>query len=98
MQKLESLLSAGQAESLVRQVYCQSENKCSNEEIYYIIDNLHQAICDGCKVKFAYKRRAVDPKNKKDLPRENLYRVALCADLEGRSLLFGFVITKNMTI
>ena len=32
VQKLESLLSAGQAESLVRQVYCQSENKCSNEE------------------------------------------------------------------
>ena len=27
VQKLESLLSAGQAESLVRQVYCQSENK-----------------------------------------------------------------------
>lgn len=75
MQKLESLLSAGQAESLVRQVYCQSENKCSNEEIYYIIDNLHQAICDGCKVKFAYKRRAVDPKNKKTF-REKIFTVS----------------------
>lgn len=75
VQKLESLLSAGQAESLVRQVYCQSENKCSNEEIYYIIDNLHQAICDGCKVKFAYKRRAVDPKNKKTF-REKIFTVS----------------------
>ncbi len=75
VQKLERLLSAGQAESLVRQVYCQTENKCSNEEIYYIIDNLHQAISDGCKVKFAYKRRAVDPKNKKTF-REKTFTVS----------------------
>lgn len=72
VQKLESLLSAGQAESLVRQVYCQSENKCSNEEIYYIIDNLHQAICDGCKVKFAYSAGRWIPRIKRPSERKSL--------------------------
>lgn len=72
VQKLESLLSAGQAESLVRQVYCQSENKCSNEEIYYIIDNLHQAICDGCKVKFAYSAGRWIPRIKRPFERKSL--------------------------
>lgn len=66
VEKLKSLVSSGQAESLVGQVYVDSAvSKCSNEEIYIIIDHLHEAISRGKKVKFAYRRRSVDVKNMK---------------------------------
>lgn len=63
--KLESLVSVEQAKGLVSQVYCKSENKCKNEEIYYVIDNLHEAIVRRKKVKFVYRRRSIDQERKK---------------------------------
>lgn len=63
--KLESLVSFYQAKDLTSQVYRESENKCDNEEIYYIIDNLDEAISTNKKVKFIYKRRNIDKENKK---------------------------------
>lgn len=65
--KLKSLVSEKQAKSLVSQVYVNpSSAKCDNEEIYIIIDRLHDAISQRRKVSFTYRRRNVDfEKNKK---------------------------------
>ena len=65
IEKLESPVSSNQAKELVSQVYISSDTKCDNEEIYYVIDFLHDAILDGKKVKFKYKRRNIDKENKK---------------------------------
>lgn len=66
VEKLESLVSKNQANSIVTQVYIDPNAKCDNEEIYYIIDTLHKAIQDRKKVKFIYKRRNIDVENKKN--------------------------------
>jgi predicted DNA-binding transcriptional regulator YafY len=63
--KLESLVSKNQADDLVSQVYVSSAVKCDNEEIYYVIDALHEAILNKVKVKFIYKRRNIDKANRK---------------------------------
>lgn len=66
IEKLKTLLSKPESESLVSQVYVESSNaKCDNEEIYITIDHLHGAITDKKKVKFVYKRRSIDVQNKK---------------------------------
>lgn len=65
VEKLESLVSFYQAKNLTSQVYCESENKCDNEEIYYVIDTLDDAINKNKKVKFTYKRRNIDKQNQK---------------------------------
>ncbi len=63
VEKLETLVSANQAKELVSQVYIDSDTKCDNEEIYYVIDFLHEAIRNKHKVKFTYKRRNIDKEN-----------------------------------
>ena len=63
--KLEGLVSKNEAAELVSQVYIDPNTKCDNEEIYYIIDALHDAILNQCKVKFQYKRRNIDKQNRK---------------------------------
>ena len=65
VEKLESLVSVNQANDLVSQVYIDGNRKCDNEEIYYIIDSLHEAILDNKKVRFTYKRRNIDIENRK---------------------------------
>lgn len=65
VRKLESLVSNNQAKELVSQVYVDSNTKCNNEEIYYIIDKLHEAIMSCHKVKFIYSRRNIDIEHKK---------------------------------
>lgn len=66
VEKLESLVSINQANSIVAQVYIDPNTKCDNEEIYYVIDTLHKAIKDRKKLKFIYKRRNIDVENKKN--------------------------------
>ncbi len=63
--KLEGLVSKNQAADLISQVYIDSNTKCNNEEIYYVIDKLHDAIINKYKVSFQYRRRNIDKKNKK---------------------------------
>lgn len=63
--KLESLVSTNQANELTSQVYINPNSKCDNEEIYYVIDALHEAILNKKKVKFSYKRRNIDKENRK---------------------------------
>ena len=65
VQKLETLVSKNQADELVSQVYIDSDSKCDNEEIYYVIDALNEAIIKKQKVSFKYKRRDIDKENKK---------------------------------
>ena len=65
VEKLESLVSVNQANDLVSQVYIDGNRKCDNEEIYYVIDSLHEAILDNKKVRFTYKRRNIDIENRK---------------------------------
>ena len=65
VEKLETLVSKNQAEELVSQVYIDSETKCDNEEIYYVIDALNDAIISKKQVTFKYKRRNFDKENKK---------------------------------
>lgn len=64
-EKLESLVSSHQADGLTSQVYCENKNKCDNEEIYYLIDNLYEAISKRRKVRFTYRRRNIDKETKK---------------------------------
>ncbi len=63
--KLEGLVSKNPAADLISQVYIDSNTKCNNEEIYYVIDKLHDAIINKYKVSFQYRRRNIDKKNKK---------------------------------
>lgn len=63
--KLETLVSKNQANELISQVYIDSNAKCDNEEIYYVIDKLHDAIINKYKVAFQYRRRNIDKKNKR---------------------------------
>ncbi len=65
VKKLESLVSKNQAAELGSQVYVDSDTKCDNEEIYYVIDALHEAIINKRKVKFVYKRRKIDKEHRK---------------------------------
>lgn len=65
VEKLETLVSKNQANGMVSQVYVDSSVKCDNEEIYYIIDTLHEAIINKKQVKFVYSKRNIDIKNKK---------------------------------
>ena len=75
LEKLETLASKPQAEKMVSQVYVDANAKCDNEEIYYVIDALHDAIVNHYKVKFNYKRRNIDKKNKKSYT-EKVFRVS----------------------
>lgn len=63
--KLESLVSKNHSGELVSQVYLDNNTKCNNEDIYYIINDLHNAINEKHKVKFVYTNRKIDIKNKK---------------------------------
>ncbi len=57
--KMGSLLSEHQANKLKSQVYIDAKHKRKNEEIYYTIDALHNAISKKKKVKFIYSNITV---------------------------------------
>lgn len=66
IENLKSLMSEREAESMVSRVYVDSSAaKCTNEEVYIIIDNLYGAIISKRKVTFKYRRRNVDVENNK---------------------------------
>ncbi|ARP50606.1 MULTISPECIES: helix-turn-helix transcriptional regulator [Caproicibacterium] len=54
IQKIESMASRYEAEQLQRQVYVVGRVRSENEQSYYSVDCLHQAIAEGKKVKFQY--------------------------------------------
>lgn len=65
IKKLKSLVSSEQARTMVSQFYVDPSSKCDNEEIYIVINSLHDAIMSGKKVRFTYRRRSIDLRNKK---------------------------------
>ncbi len=58
--KISSLMSNSQAKKLSSQVYIDRSRKRKNEEIYYTIDALHNAIIAKKQVKFTYRHLSVD--------------------------------------
>lgn len=54
IKKLEALVSKHQAKQLHRQVYISGRVKTMNESIYYNVDDIHNAIGNGVKIKFKY--------------------------------------------
>ena len=59
VQKIESFASEKQAKILHSQVYVDNRPKCKNEEIYYTISLLDEAISAKIKVNFTYTRRRI---------------------------------------
>lgn len=61
VEKIEGFASDPQAKILHSQVYVDNRLKCRNEEIYYTISTLDEAITAEKKVTFLYNRRRVTP-------------------------------------
>lgn len=59
VKKIESFASEKQAKILHSQVYVDNRPKCKNEEIYYTISLLDEAISNKVKVSFTYTRRKI---------------------------------------
>lgn len=59
VEKIESFASKYQAATLHRQVYVDNRPKCKNEELYYTISALDDAINAELKVSFKYSRRVI---------------------------------------
>ena len=59
VEKIESFASDRQAKVLHSQVYVDNRPKCKNEEIFYTISLLDEAITKGVKVSFTYTRRKI---------------------------------------
>ena len=59
VEKIESFASEKQAKVLHSQVYVDNRPKCKNEEIYYTISLLDEAISAKVKVNFTYTRRRI---------------------------------------
>lgn len=62
LKKTEKLVSEYQAQKLNKQVFIDNRNKCRNEEIFYSIDALDNAIKNSKKVHLIYTRRKLDDK------------------------------------
>lgn len=54
IEKLEGLSSEHDAKKLQRQVYVANRIKAMNEKTHFNIDNVHEAINNGCKISFFY--------------------------------------------
>ncbi len=62
--KLEAMMSKEQARARENSIYIEYKNKCDNEEIYFSIDTLRQAIETGKKVILKYRTRQIDDDRK----------------------------------
>ena len=58
--KLEKLVSENEGKQLQREVYVTNRVKTLNEQIYYNVDEIHNAISDNKKISFRYMKWAVD--------------------------------------
>ena len=80
--KLERLASGPQARGLRRQVHVLDRVKTHNEQLYYNIDGIHQAIGDDRQIRFRYFDWAADGSRR--YRRDGAYYqecpVALCVD------------------
>lgn len=60
IKKIGTLCSENQGENLKKQVYIEKRMKCTNEEIYYNIDKIGQAIQQNRQISFIYRKRKLD--------------------------------------
>lgn len=58
--KLETLTSRSHAGQLHRQVAVAARGKSSNEQIYYSVDEIYNAMADDCMIRFQYCEWSVD--------------------------------------
>ena len=74
IKKLTGLASDYEASQLKRQVVVQGRIKTMNESIYYIVDDIHNAITNNKKIRFEYLKWNLD---KKMVPRKDkIYEVS----------------------
>ncbi len=62
IRKLETLTSVHNAKTLQRQVFVSGRVKTQNEQIYYSVDAIHQAIAQNRKISFKYFEWTIDKK------------------------------------
>jgi len=62
IRKLQSLTSKNQAQTLTRQIYFLNQDKAENEQIFYNIDTIHQAIELNRQISFVYYAYGQDKK------------------------------------
>ena len=74
IRKLTSLASDYEASQLKRQVVVQGRIKTMNESIYYIVDDIHNAITNNRRIRFEYMRWNLF--KKMELRRETPYEVS----------------------
>lgn len=60
IRKLEQLTSKNEAVKLNRQLYVANRNKAVNENIFYNVDYIHEAIAANVKIQFQYFEWSVD--------------------------------------
>ena len=60
IKKLEGLVSENDGKQLQREVYVTNRVKTLNEQIYYNVDEIHNAISDNRKISFKYYKWEVD--------------------------------------
>lgn len=82
IEKLETLTSRPQAATLQRQVYVMDRIKTPNEQLYYHIDGIHQAISSGKQITFRYFDWGVNGERsyRRDGQRYVVNPVALCVE------------------
>ena len=74
--KICTLCSEGQAAELRQHVSIEPHVKCTNEEIYYNIDIINQAIAQEKKISFCYIKRELDQKNRSVKLKEKQFTVS----------------------
>ena len=60
IKKLEGLVSENEGKQLQREVYVTNRVKTLNEQIYYNVDEIHNAISDNRQISFCYLKWEVD--------------------------------------
>ena len=60
IEKLAGLASESEAQTLQRQVFVRGRVKTQNEQIYYNVDTIHQAVASGRPISFRYFESCVD--------------------------------------
>ena len=74
IKKLTGLASNYEASQLKRQVVVQGRIKTMNESIYYIVDDIHNAITNNKKIRFEYLKWNLDKKMERR--KDKLYEVS----------------------
>lgn len=73
LEKIYSLVSVAQAETIENQVYVDNRPKCANENIYYNIDKLDRAIQNSRQVKIIYRKRKISERNTAEFEEKTHY-------------------------